>query len=47
MGNKDKTIKIRIETVEKLENHREHKRETWDDLINKLLELVEGKDENR
>ena len=44
MENKDKTIKIRSETVERIESYREHKRETRDDLINKILEQVEGRE---
>ena len=32
-----KTIKINDETAEKVEKYREHPRETWDDLIKKIL----------
>lgn len=33
----DKTIKLKDDTIKRLEKFREHKRETWDDLIKKLL----------
>ncbi len=33
-----KVIKLQDKTIEKLEKFRTHKRETWDDLVNKILE---------
>ncbi len=37
-----KTIKISDENIKFLNKFREHKRETWDDLFNKLREKVEN-----
>ena len=35
-----KVIKIQDKTLEEINNHREYKRETWDDLIVKILDLT-------
>ena len=33
-----KIIRLQDDTIKKLEKLREHKRETWDDIIKRLLE---------
>ena len=33
-----KVVKLQDDTIKKLEKMREHKRETWDDIIKRLLE---------
>jgi len=40
MSNEITTLKIQKETKERLEKLREHKRETYDDLIRKILYIL-------
>jgi len=35
-----KIIKLNDDTIKKVEEYREHFRETWDDLIKKILEKL-------
>ncbi len=37
-----RVIKLRDDTIKELEKYREHFRETWDDLINKILRKKNG-----
>ena len=38
-----KVIKLQDKTIQELEKQREHKRETWDDLVRRLLEKCKSK----
>ena len=35
-----KVIKLKDDTIKELEKYREHFRETWDDLIKKILKRI-------
>ena len=37
-----KVIKLQDRTIEELENYREHPRETWDDIVSKLIKKFKG-----
>jgi len=37
-----KVIKLNDDTIKKIEKHREHFRETWDDLIKKILDKIKN-----
>lgn len=39
----DKVIKLKAATILKLESFRVHPRETWDDIINKVIEQCKPK----
>lgn len=38
-----RVIKLQDNTIKDLDKYREHKRETWDDLVKRLLEKCKSK----
>ncbi len=39
-----RVIKLQDKTIKEIEKHRKHPRETWDDIVNRLIEKCKLKD---
>ena len=42
-----KVIKLQDKTIEELEKFREHPRETWDDIVKKVIEKCKSKKQSK